>query len=188
MPAHTSDPSTAAGLDDIAAEARRWLFESAAPLWSSVGRLPNGMLAERLSRAGAADDAPRRLFVQARHIYAFCAIGRLGWSGPWRAIATGALDHLLAHGRRADGLFIHTFTADGAALDTRADLYDQAFMLFCLGHAATALGRPELLKVAARLAAGLERDHAHPAGGFIEPDMPRAANSLRIAVFADSFA
>lgn len=162
-----------AGLADIAADARHWLLDIAAPLWSTEGRLEKGLFAERLTRAGTADDAPRRLFVQARHTYSFCEMGRLGWTGDWRRLANGTVDYLLAHGRRADGLFIHVFTPDGAVLDARADLYDQAFMLFCLGHAARALGRPELLEAAEALVAVLEKDHAHPAGGFVERDMPR---------------
>lgn len=165
--------SPAAGLRDLAAEAHQWLIESAAPLWSTRGRLAKGLFAERLTPAGEADDAPRRLFVQARHTYAFCEIGRLGWSGPWRELAAATVDYLLAHGRRTDGLFIHSFTRDGTPLDTRADLYDQAFMLFCLAHASRALARPELLAVAEALAGELEAHHAHPAGGFMERDFPR---------------
>ena len=172
MPAAPASPAVAS-LQDVAADARHWLLEVAAPLWSTVGRSPKGLFAERLTRAGAADDAPRRLFVQARHTYSFCEMGRLGWAGPWRELAGATVDYLLAHGRRADGLFIHSFTTDGAVLDARADLYDQAFMLFCLGHAAAALERPELLAVAADHIKVLEADHLHPAGGFVEKDVPR---------------
>lgn len=166
-------PAPMAGLADIASEARHWLLDVAAPLWSTRGRLAKGLFVERLSRAGRPDDAPRRLFVQARDIYAFGEMGRLGWSGPWRTLAGETVDYLLAHGRRADGLFIHAFTTDGAVHDARADLYDQAFMLFCLGHAARALDRPELFELAEAHYAALEATHAHPAGGFIERDMPR---------------
>lgn len=172
MSTDTLSPAVAS-LNDIAADARHWLLEVAAPLWSTRGRLEKGLFAERLTRAGAADDAPRRLFVQARHTYSFCEMGRLGWDGPWRQLANATVDYLLAHGRRADGLFIHAFTTDGAVLDARADLYDQAFMLFCLGHAASALGRPELLEAAEDHIKVLESGHAHPAGGFVERDIPR---------------
>ncbi|MFG1395031.1 AGE family epimerase/isomerase [Xanthobacter agilis] len=172
MSPHSLSPAVQ-GLTDISDDARHWLLDVAAPLWSTQGRLAKGLFAERLTRAGVADEAPRRLFVQARHTYSFCEIGRLGWAGDWRGLANATVDYLLAHGRRADGLFIHAFTTDGAVLDARADLYDQAFMLFCLGHASKALGRPELLDAADAHIAVLERDHAHPAGGFVETDMPR---------------
>lgn len=161
-------------LKDISADARHWLLDVAAPLWSTRGRLEKGLFVERLTRDGQPDDAPRRLFVQARHTYSFCEMGRLGWSGDWRGLANGTVDYLLAHGRREDGLFIHAFTTDGAVSDARADLYDQAFMLFCLGYASRALGRPELLEVAEAHYRVLEKDHSHPAGGFVEKDIPRA--------------
>lgn len=160
-------------LADLAADARAWMFEAAAPLWSTVGRHPRGLFAERLDIAGAPDDAPRRLFVQARHVFSFCEMGRLGWDGPWRELADATVDYLLAHGRRPDGLFIHRFTTDGDVLDAKADLYDQAFMLFCLAHAARALGRPELFAVAEGHADALEAAWRHPAGGFVERDIPR---------------
>ncbi|QRG07714.1 AGE family epimerase/isomerase [Xanthobacter dioxanivorans] len=160
-------------LADLAEDARAWMFGAAAPLWASRGRHPKGLFAERLDSAGAPDDAPRRLFVQARHVYAFCEMGRLGWDGPWQALAGETMDYLLAHGRRPDDLFIHRFTADGQVLDKRADLYDQAFMLFCLGHAGRALSRPDLLEVAEGQADALEHGWRHPAGGFVEHDIPR---------------
>lgn len=170
----TPETGAAHPLADLAREARGWMFNAAAPLWAQAGRHPNGLFAERLDGAGQPDDAPRRLFVQARHIFAFCEMGRLGWEGPWRALASQTMDHLLARGRRADGLFIHRFTSDGAVLDARADLYDQAFMLFCLACAGRALGRPELFDAAAATGDALEAGWRHPAGGFVEPDIPRA--------------
>lgn len=165
--------ATSHPLADLAADARAWMFGAAAPLWSQVGRDRKGLFAERLDVAGQPDDAPRRLFVQARHTYSFCEFGRLGWDGPWQTLAGETVDYLLAHGRRPDGLFIHRFTTDGAVLDARADLYDQAFMLFCLGHAGKALGRRDLYDVADSLADALEAGWRHPAGGFVEHDIPR---------------
>ncbi len=174
----TSSPAAAhspaiSGLADIASQARSWLLDVAAPLWSGTGRLDKGLFVERLTHEGKADDAPRRLFVQARDVYSFGEIGRLGWDGPWRELCSSTVDYLLAHGRRADGLFIHSFTSDGAVHDGRADLYDQAFMLFCLGHASRALERPNLLDAADALIAALDEGWRHPAGGFIEKDIPR---------------
>jgi mannose-6-phosphate isomerase len=121
-----------------AKDAKQWLFDAAAPLWSSAGWHADGMFAECLSLSGDRDRAVRRTRVQSRQIYAFCELGRLGWSGDWRTPAESALQALLDRGRRPDGLCIHTFSADGEAADTRADLYDQAFFLFCLGHGAGA--------------------------------------------------
>jgi len=163
----------------LAREARTWLFDCAAPLWSGAGLQKNGMFAERFDAAGCPDDVPLRLRVQARQIYTYCELGRLGWRGPWRNVAKGALDILLARGRRRDGFFVHTFTPDGQPLDTRADLYDHAFTLFCLGHAADALNRPDLLDDAAEIFALLESRWRHPRGGFLEGEIdgpPRRQN------------
>ncbi|MGQ3674427.1 AGE family epimerase/isomerase [Xanthobacter sp. TB0139] len=173
MPDISTSPAIAS-LADIAAEARHWLLNVAAPLWSGTGRLEKGLFVERLTLDGRSDDAPRRLFVQARDVYSFGEIGRLGWQGPWRALCNSTVDYLLAHGKRADGLFIHSFTTDGTAHDTEADLYDQAFMLFCLAHASRALGRPELLDEADALMAALDKGWRHPAGGFAEKEKPRS--------------
>ncbi len=165
-------------LTSRADEARDWLFEVAAPLWSGAGWHADGMFAERLSPSGDADRTVRRTRVQSRQVYAFCELGRLGWTGDWRTPAESALQVLLDRGRRPDGLCIHTFSEDGEPADTRADLYDQAFFLFCLGHAARALARPELLDAAAEVRVGLQ-SWRHPAGGFTEGEIalpPRRQN------------
>jgi mannose/cellobiose epimerase-like protein (N-acyl-D-glucosamine 2-epimerase family) len=95
----------------LSQQAKDWLFEAAAPLWSTQGWDDKGLFAERLSFEGNQDDTSRRVFVQARHIYSFTQIGRLGWQGPWRERSNAALDYLLANGRREDGLFIHRFNS-----------------------------------------------------------------------------
>jgi len=163
-----------------AAEARRWLFEVAAPLWADIGRLECGLLAERLLLDGRNDAvAPRRIFVQARHIYSYAALGRLGWPGPWRDRLEGVLDHLLTHAFREDGLIIHRFDPVAAPFDRRSDLYDQAFFLLGMAEAARATGRADALQAAHRLMDALEARWRHPAGGFREGDIapaPRRQN------------
>ena len=62
----TIAPST---LLDEAAQARTWLLETAAPLWSTTGRTRSGLFAERMSLAGEPDESYFRTFVQARHIF-----------------------------------------------------------------------------------------------------------------------
>ena len=55
----------------------------------------------------------------------------IGSGTPWLHLVKATVNHLLAHGRRDDGFYIRCFTADGDMLDNRADLYDQAFIMFC---------------------------------------------------------
>ncbi len=162
------EPTTT--LNEMAAHARGWLID-AADRWRSD--LDRGALLfpERMSIRGEKDPCPHRLFVQARHVFSYCEIGRLGWSGPWRPMVEANIDFLVARGRRADGAYIHRFDPDGGVLDERADLYDQAFMLLALAHAGRALGRADLFAVADALADALDAQWRLPHGGYHEGDI-----------------
>jgi len=162
------EPTTT--LNDIAAHARDWLFV-AAHRWRSDLDRGAMLFPERMSILGEKDSCPHRLFVQARHLFSYCEIGRLGWSGPWRPMVEANVDFLVARGRRADGLYIHRFDSDGGVLDDRADLYDQAFMLLALAYAARTLGRPELFAVAEALDDALDAQWRLPNGGYHEGDI-----------------
>ncbi|MDE2410463.1 MAG: AGE family epimerase/isomerase [Sphingomonadales bacterium] len=151
--------------------ARSWLFGRAAPLWSSEGVCPDGLFAERIALDGRRVELPRRFMVQARQIFSFITMGQLGWEGPWREIVTRVVDVLIDRGRREDGLFVHLFDPSGAVCDSRLDLYNHAFGLFALGHAATALDRPDLLAVASDVMDRLNADWRRPEGGFWEGEI-----------------
>lgn len=161
----------------LAAGAKDWLLNEAAPLWSA-GRKKD-FYVERLTMEGRPDQSPRRLFVQARMVYSFCRIGALGWRGPWRKEAEATLNALLAQGKREDGFFVHSFNAEGGVFDHRADLYDQAFMLFCFAHAGEFLNRPDLFSEAERLMDRLEADWNRPSGGFFEGEIVDPAYRLQ---------
>ncbi len=174
-----AQPSEVRELLSCVKEAKTWLFEQAAPLWSTAGWRVDGMFAEELTMDAKALPTPRRLRVQARQIYSFCLIGQLGWSGPWREKASVGLDFLLRRGRRSDGLFGHTFSNVGILLDERADLYDHAFILLCFAQAAESLGRSELLDEAETLQDKIVSSWRHSNGGFSEGEVvgpPRRQN------------
>ena len=114
---------------------------------------------------------PHRLFVQARHVYSYCELGRLGWSGPWREMVRANVDFLLERGRRGDGFYVHRFDHKGEVFDARADLYDQAFMLLALAYAGRALRRPELFAAAEELGDALEKSWRLPHGGYFEGEI-----------------
>lgn len=65
---------------------------------------------------------------------AFAQASRLGWKGDVAEIVRHGLDYLRTHYRRADRLFRGLITPDGAVLDDRALLYDQAFVLLGLAE------------------------------------------------------
>lgn len=152
-------------------DARSWLTGVAAPFWAQRGRTDTGLFAERMTRAGVPDEQYYRTFVQARHIFSMVAAGRCGWAGPWQDLATETIGTLIARARRADGLFVHCLGRSGDVLDARADLYDQAFVLFALGAAGGALADTAFFDTAETLLDKLETLWAHPAGGFREGEI-----------------
>lgn len=154
-----------------ATQMREWLLNVGAPIWASVGRTKIGWFAERISSQGEADASYFRTFVQARHVYSFSAIGRMGWEGPWADLVEQTIDSLLSNARRADGLYVHRLTEDGRVLDPRADLYDQAFILLALGASGAVLDRPDLFDAAEALLEKLEYLWAHTNGGFNEGEI-----------------
>jgi mannose/cellobiose epimerase-like protein (N-acyl-D-glucosamine 2-epimerase family) len=118
----------------------KWLVDAAYPLWSGRGIDPrNGGFAEVLSQEGVALAHPRRARVHPRQIYAFAQARTLGWPGDVTGIVSRGMDYFTTHYRRRDGLFRAMANADGAPLDERALLYDQAFALLGYAAAATAL-------------------------------------------------
>lgn len=162
-------------LHETAKKARGWLIDEAAPLWAARGRSEKGLFAERMTLAGVADASYFRCFVQARHIFSFVTSGRLGWEGPWQALVSETVDLLLAKARRPDGFFVHSVDYFGDPLDGRADLYDQAFILFALGTAGGALGREDLFDAAENLLDAIETQWVHPKGGFTEGEIVDAS-------------
>ncbi len=157
---------------DAQAHARSWLFNQAAPLWSTAGVLADGMFAERLNADGtAAALMNRRLRVQARQIYSFCTIGRMGWDGPWAKIAGRALDIFLDRGLQADGQCVHLFDSNGQVINRSLDLYDHAFALFALAHAGMALDRTDALDASRRMLDVMLRSWKRPEGGFWEGEL-----------------
>ena len=160
-----------ASLEAIAGHAQEWLFEAAGHLWRAELDSATPLFPERLSIHGEKHVCPHRLFVQARHVFSYCELGRLGWEGPWREMVHANVDFLVERGRRGDGFYIHSFDHRGEAYDRRADLYDQAFMLLALAHAGRALERPDLFDAAEELGDALEKAWRHPHGGYFEGEI-----------------
>ena len=145
--------------------AKKWLFEIAAPIWSTKGVHNDGMFVEEFNHDGSPIDKFRRLMVQARQIYSFTELGRLGWQGDWKSIVENALPHFL-RGINSDDLFIHTFDSQKQIQDARLDLYNQAFGLFALGNAGEALGRADLFEQAIKTLEVLNTKWARDVGGY----------------------
>jgi mannose-1-phosphate guanylyltransferase/mannose-6-phosphate isomerase len=160
-------------LASAAARLGRWLDHSALPLWWTAGAdHERGGFFELLDDQARPSRVPRRLRVQARQAYSYATAGLAGWQGPWRAAVKHALDVLDTRYRRADGLYRTLVDDDGAPLDERAFLYDQAFVLLALAAAAQAgIETQRCATEANELRAILTTQFAHKAGGFREEEL-----------------
>ncbi len=136
-----------------------WLRDAALPLWSRQGYdRAHGGFAERLTAEGAVSGDARRARVQVRQVYVFANAAALGWRGDPTPLVREGLEHFLRRYRRSDGLFRTRCAADGAPLDERAFLYDQAFVLLALAESQKVLGaQPELTTEAEALLAVIRR-------------------------------
>lgn len=156
------------------AELTGWLFDKALPLWGGVGAdRSRGGFHEKISRAGAPIEEPRRTRVVGRQLYVFSTVGALGWPGPADELVDHGLTYFKAHCLGDGGRAIAVSRPGGIVVDDRFDLYDQAFALF--GLAAAAARRPDRTELAA-LARGIRErigeGWRHPERGF-EESRPR---------------
>ncbi len=152
---------------------KAWLLTKAYPIWWREGYdHAHGGFQEKLNGDGSpVAGSPRRARVQPRQVFSYAVAGELGWKGPWREAVQSGLDWYLTHYTRPDGLFRTLVAADGAPLDDKVDLYDQAFGLFALATAHGALGEPaDLATRAANLRDRLKAELGHPLAGFEESD------------------
>ncbi|MEJ6788930.1 AGE family epimerase/isomerase [Brevundimonas sp. BR2-1] len=178
-PAHAHGAiSVADTLADRAQSFDRWLRLNALPIWATIGVDDNGGFRETIDLSGSVSGEFRRARVQARQAYVYCAAGDFGWSGPWRSVVSRGLVRFEATNRRDDDLYRTLVSADGAALDDSAFLYDQAFVLFAFAAAAKAGIAPELMTERAHAVRAALAGVRVPAGGWREAgDHPYQANA-----------
>ena len=120
----------------------------------------------------------RTTLVTARLTYVFSHAHLLGVPGALAAARHG-LAFLTDACRHADGRFVHSCTTHGEIVDGKSDFYDLAFVLFALGWFAKASGETGALAIAGEVMDFLDRELAHPAGGFREDTLdtqPRRQN------------
>ena len=154
---------------DLADAFRRCLWVDILPLWSTVGlEMHRGGYVETLCEAGKSPPSSRRVRVTARQIYAFSEAERLGWNSlAARDCVRHGMQFLLLH-VSPDGFLQHTLAADDEILDADFDLYDQAFLLLALAHAARFLPERDAERRAKRLVEALQAQFGHASGGFID--------------------
>ncbi|WP_448662045.1 AGE family epimerase/isomerase [Sphingomonas sp. CJ20] len=149
-----------------------WLRTTALPLWSDVGfDRDSDSFVERLSLDGTPQrDVPRRVMVQARQIFVFATAARNGWFPGGAELAERAGDAMIRHYCDSDGRSGWAFscTRQGARVDDRRDLYAHAFVLLALASLIALAPTPRRIALVHETMAFLDRELAHPAGGYAE--------------------
>lgn len=159
-----------------------WFRNDAVPLWARAGwDAKNGGFFEALGFDGRPVRGNRRVRVQARQVYAFSMIGKHGWRTDADAIASKGFEYLAekACPDEARRGCVHILSDDGAVIDDRRDLYDQAFLLLACAGRIAAVNCIRAKAVANATADFLDRELASPHGGWFESDrmeIPRRQN------------
>jgi mannose/cellobiose epimerase-like protein (N-acyl-D-glucosamine 2-epimerase family) len=159
---------------------RSWLTDSLLPGWIARAYDPTRPgFVEYLTPDGKPELGEiRTTLVTARLTYVFSHAHLLGVPGALAAARHGIV-FLTGACRRPDGRYSHSCTTQGEPVDGRSDFYDLAFALFALGWYAKASGDQSALALAGEAMDFLERELAHPAGGFQEDTLgtqPRRQN------------
>jgi mannose-6-phosphate isomerase len=150
----------------------QWLLDEACPLWSTHGTdRVRGGFHERLSGTQGLQE-PRRARVQPRQVSSFAQAALLGWKGDAAELATHGLDYFRKYYRRPDGLYRTLIGPDGAPMDERALLYDQAFALLGLAEAQRVIPSTALADEGRQLRATLFRLLRRKKGPGFETALP----------------
>ena len=154
---------------------RRWLSESALPLWSGVGfDAGRSLFHERLTFDHHPIALPElRLMVQARQVSTYCR-AQLDGFGPTAAQALRCLHEVERRYRHADDApgWIFSLGPDGRPADRRRDLYAHAFILFAYGWAYRVSKDPAYLVVARETALEIDRIFQTEHGGYLDTVPP----------------
>ncbi|MDE1173276.1 MAG: AGE family epimerase/isomerase [Parvibaculaceae bacterium] len=155
-----------------------WLRDQALPFWLDRGLDPLGMAWEEMSFDGVPRETGyRRTLVQFRQVYVFAHAAQAGWCPPGRAASL--FFATCARARHRDGGFVHRLSPAGDSLDDTRDAYDQAFALLAAGWIFRLTGDSRALDIAHETLDFMQREMAHPEGGFVEalpPRTPRRQN------------
>ncbi|MEZ5892909.1 MAG: AGE family epimerase/isomerase [Parvularculaceae bacterium] len=172
--------------DRLSDEVRRflgWFRNDALPLWAARGYDDaGGGFYEALNfDATPLIGVPRRVRVQARQIHAFSQSAIRGWHPGAESIAAKGFENFIASACPDDAArgCVHLLGEDGAVIDDRRDLYDQAFLLLACASRWEAAKDDRALAIAERTLDFLDRELASPHGGWLESDrreLPRRQN------------
>lgn len=171
-------------LDDLASARhafRTWLKTYAYEVWWMYGAdRAQGGFHERLHLDATPTNEPRRARLHPRQVFAYAHATELGWAGPARHAVEHGMQFFMSCYKRADGFYRAKVAADGAAVDDKVELYDQAFALLGFASAYSTCSEERWLTEACALHSGLQQQFRRTAGGFDESlpaRLPLASNS-----------
>ena len=113
--------------------------------------------------------------MQPRQVSSFAQAALLGWKGDAAKLATHGLNYFRKYYQRPDGLYRTLIGPDGAPLDERALLYDQAFALLGLAEAQHVLPSAALRDEGRKLRATVFRLLRRRSGPGFETGLPPGA-------------
>ncbi len=158
-----------------------WYKADVLPFWAARAADRSGLFYESLDHKGEPETGqPRRVRVQARQVYAFSQAAAAGWLAAGDAIAAKGFQRLVAAACGGDAArgCAHLLDDDGAVIDARRDLYDQAFLILAAAARIKA-GDPAAPAIAENALAFLDASLASEDGGYFEDDrgaLPRRQN------------
>lgn len=160
-----------------------WFRNRVIPHWTAHGYDHQyGGFYESLDHTGKPiSSVNRRVRVQARQIHTFARIARIGWFDEGRDLANAGFEYFLEkccpdHGERG---CIATISPAGDPIDTKRDLYDQAFLLLACAAMIELSDDPRAHALSENTFSFLQRELASPHGGWAEDDvgsLPRRQN------------
>ena len=167
--------------DDL--PSKTWLRETLIPAWiDRAVRSGRAGFVEMFDPADPARDpgSLRTTLVTARLTYVFSHAHLLDPQGGALAAARHGFAFLRDACREGgQGRFLHSVREDGSPVDARTDLYDLAFVLFAMAWYYRATQDDQALAIADEVIGFVEREMAHPQGGFAEDTLgtlPRRQN------------
>jgi mannose/cellobiose epimerase-like protein (N-acyl-D-glucosamine 2-epimerase family) len=162
---------------------KAWLREILIPAWIDRAVRPGRAgFVEMFDPADPARDpgSLRTTLVTARLTYVFSHAHLLDPQSGALAAARHGFTFLRDACREGGrGRFLHSVREDGSPLDARTDLYDLAFVLFAMAWYYRATRDEAALAIADEVIGFIEREMAHPLGGFAEDTLgtlPRRQN------------
>jgi mannose-6-phosphate isomerase len=159
-----------------------WMRGTVLPFWAErAWDKRRGGFYEALDFQGRpVAETVRRVRVQSRQVHVFATATRLGWIGAER-LAHEGFDYLLDYACPEEGErgCVHRLAPDGSILDSKRDLYDQAFVLLACAAMIRAFKESRAPALAQKALAFLDRELASSQGGYLEDDaktLPRRQN------------